>query len=106
MAGNPARTAGLELGRPPITDTIRREREALELRRAGVPYDLIAERLGYTHRSAARKAVERGLTRTLREPADRRRLVGPGRRQDAGVRCRCRRRTRTPTGPVSRVATT
>jgi hypothetical protein len=47
-----------------------KQRQALELRRAGATYDAIAQQLGYTHASAAKKAVERALMRTLQEPAD------------------------------------
>ena len=44
-----------------------REREAIVLRRAGLSYDEIAQRLGYRDRSGAKKAVERGLSRWMRE---------------------------------------
>ena len=44
-----------------------REREAIGLRRAGASYDEIAARVGYTDRSGAKKAVERGLSRWMRE---------------------------------------
>lgn len=61
--GRPAR-------RTPDADQIGREREALELRRAGVTYDVIAERLMYANKGGAHKAVQRALKRTLQEPAD------------------------------------
>ncbi len=51
-------------------EVIAKERQALELRRAGVTYDLIAERVGYSERGAARKAVVRALRRTLEGPAE------------------------------------
>lgn len=50
-------------------EVIEKERKALELRRAGITYDVIAERTGYSDRSAARKAVQRALKRTLAGPA-------------------------------------
>jgi hypothetical protein len=43
---------------------------ALELRRAGCTYDVIARRLGYANRSGAWHAVRAGLNATLQEPAD------------------------------------
>lgn len=54
----------------PTAEAMQRERDALELRRAGATYDAIADRLGYTNRGAAYKAVQRGLRRTIQEPAD------------------------------------
>jgi DNA-binding transcriptional MerR regulator len=53
----------------PTDDTIQRERQVLELRRAGVTFDAIAEQLKYADRGAAYKAFKRALTRTLQEPA-------------------------------------
>ena len=49
-----------------------REREvaAIDLRREGLTYGEIAERLGYSDGTGARNAVVRGLDRALREPAD------------------------------------
>jgi len=47
-----------------------RERQALELRKQGSTFDQIAQAVGYADRSAAYKAVMRGLKATLREPAD------------------------------------
>lgn len=49
---------------------VAKERQALDLRLAGATFDDIAERLGFADRSAAYKAVKRGLTSTLQEPAD------------------------------------
>ncbi|MFC6081002.1 hypothetical protein [Sphaerisporangium aureirubrum] len=54
----------------PTPETIERERRALELRRAGVTLELIAEQLGYANRSVAHKAIKRALIRTLQQPAD------------------------------------
>jgi len=44
--------------------------QALQLRRAGFSYDIIAERLGYASRSGAYKAVMTALRETLKEPAE------------------------------------
>lgn len=65
MAGHPT----------PSAELLERERQALDLRRAGITYDVIASRLGYTNRSAAKKAVMRGIARTLQESADELRTV-------------------------------
>ncbi len=51
-------------------DALERQRQALELRKAGVPYAKIAEALGYAHASGAHKAVASALKKTLQEPAD------------------------------------
>ena len=51
-------------------EALDREVAALELRRAGCTYDVIARRLGYRNRSGAWHAVRAGLTATLAEPAD------------------------------------
>ena len=47
-----------------------KQRQALELRKAGVSYVMIAEKLGYRGPSGAHAAVASGLKRTLQEPAD------------------------------------
>ena len=46
-----------------------RHLQALELRKAGVTYEVIAGQLGYATASGARKAVVSALKATLREPA-------------------------------------
>lgn len=46
-----------------------RESRALKLRLMRHSYDTIARELGYSHKSAARKAVERALAKVPREPA-------------------------------------
>lgn len=53
--------------RRPRFERAEREREAIALRTAGHSYDEIAARVGYTDRSGARKAVERGLSRWMRD---------------------------------------
>lgn len=54
----------------PSAEQIEKEKQALELRRAGVTYDVIAERVGFSDRTIARRYVMRALGRTLQEPAD------------------------------------
>jgi hypothetical protein len=49
---------------------IERQAQALELHKAGVGYQVIADRLGYAGPSGAYKAVEVALQKTLQEPAD------------------------------------
>jgi len=44
--------------------------QALDMRKAGVPYATIAERLGYRGASGAHAAVGTALKRTQQEPAD------------------------------------
>jgi hypothetical protein len=51
-------------------DALGRQLQALELRKAGVSYQKIADALGYAHASGAHKAVESALKRTLQDPAD------------------------------------
>lgn len=47
-----------------------KQRQALELRKAGVSYAEIATRLGYRSGSGAHAAVGAALKKTLQEPAD------------------------------------
>lgn len=63
------------MARTPKPETVEKERKCLELRRGGLTYDRIAAEVGYTNRSAARKAVERALERTLQESADELRVL-------------------------------
>lgn len=51
-------------------DGARRDAEAAELRARGLTYQQIADEVGFPDRSNARKAVQRALADTLREPAD------------------------------------
>lgn len=53
----------------PTEETINKERQVLELRRAGVTFDAIATQLHYADRGAAYKAFKRALARTLQQPA-------------------------------------
>lgn len=49
---------------------MKKQLEALEMRKAGLPYQKIADALGYSNHSGARKAVIAAMKKTLREPAD------------------------------------
>jgi hypothetical protein len=71
----------------PAAETIEKERRALGLRRAGITYDEIARQVGYANASGARKAVMRGLKRTLQDDADATRQLEADRldRLQAGV---------------------
>jgi uncharacterized small protein (DUF1192 family) len=51
-------------------ETAKRDAEAAQLRAEGKTYDQIAEALDFSDRSLARRAVERALAATVREPAD------------------------------------
>ncbi len=44
--------------------------QALELRKAGMAYNVIADKLGYRSKQAAWQAVHNALKKTLQEPAD------------------------------------
>lgn len=44
-------------------------RQALEMRKAGITYDMIAQRLDYADGSGAKKAVDRALSKVAQEPA-------------------------------------
>jgi hypothetical protein len=48
---------------------------ALEMRKSGATYALIASELGYANESGAYKAVMRALKKTLQEPADEVRML-------------------------------
>lgn len=47
-----------------------RQRDALELRKAGNTYQSIADELGYKHASGAHQAVMAGLRKVIQEPAE------------------------------------
>ena len=56
---------------PRRLEAIEKQRQALELRRAGATYEEIARAVGYgTSRSAAYKAVMSAIHRVLQEPAE------------------------------------
>ncbi|HWS45066.1 MAG TPA: hypothetical protein VN636_04325, partial [Acidimicrobiia bacterium] len=52
---------------PAAIASAQKERAAISLREQGLSFDEIARQLGFHDRSGARKAVERGLSRWLRE---------------------------------------
>lgn len=58
------------MGKGRSIDTARRRAEALELRRAGVTYPDIAQRLGYSGKQAAHKDVKRALDQVVAEPSE------------------------------------
>jgi hypothetical protein len=64
----PARTA--HIGSARRIHHAERARQALELRKAGVDYRTIAERLGYAHASGAYDAVKRALKALTKVPAE------------------------------------
>lgn len=55
--------------RKKMLDSRERSMRALELRKAGVTYAVIADQLGYSHASAAKKAVDRAILRQEFEAA-------------------------------------
>jgi arginyl-tRNA synthetase len=50
--------------------TAEKQRKAVELRKAGLGYQEIADQIGYTHASAAYKAVRAALRALVKEPAE------------------------------------
>lgn len=54
----------------PKPEQLQREIAVLELRKTGANWRSIAEAVGFTHASAARKAYLRAYDRTLQAPAD------------------------------------
>ncbi len=69
MAGNKKRKKG-GVRQQQKVDTIQRKLDALELKKAGANYRVIAETLGYRGPSGAWKAVHCALRDVLREPAE------------------------------------
>lgn len=65
--------------------TIEHDAQALELRKAGLTYERIAEALGFADRSVAWNCVNRQLKATVQEPADDLRKM-EGERLDALLR--------------------
>ena len=47
-----------------------KQRQALELRKAGASYDEIARKIGYSSKSGAYKSVTSALSKMLKEPAE------------------------------------
>jgi hypothetical protein len=56
--------------RMPTVEQVKRERDALELRRAGLDYAAIAQRLNFANKGSAHKAVSRALQRTNADVAE------------------------------------
>jgi hypothetical protein len=51
-------------------EAIENERRVVELRLVGLTFDRIAEQIGYTDGSAAYKAYQRAIARTVTQPAE------------------------------------
>lgn len=51
-------------------EAVAKQRQALELRKAGVGFEEIARQLGYAGPSGAYKAVQTALRNTIQQPAD------------------------------------
>lgn len=62
--------AGESATSPRRIEAVERQRQAVELRKAGASFRQIAEQLGYSSAGGAYKAVMTALRKTLREPAD------------------------------------
>ena len=56
-------------------DALPKKLQALELRKAGLSYDAIAQELGYKTKAGVYRAVMAALKKTLQEPADELRKV-------------------------------
>lgn len=63
-------------------EAVERQRQAVELRKAGLGYEAIAQQLGYAGPSGAYKAIQSALRRTLQEPADELRAIENARLDD------------------------
>lgn len=57
-------------GKPDIVSAAEKQAEALRLRKAGLTYEEIADRLGYANKSGAYKTVMSALRKIVQEPAD------------------------------------
>jgi hypothetical protein len=62
-----------------------RQRQALELRRAGATLQQIADRLGFAHPSGAANAIASGLKKTLQAPADELRALDEAASETTGL---------------------
>ncbi len=51
-------------------EAVEKQRRALEMRKRGTSFDVIASELGYSSRSGAYKAVMSAIEKMLREPAE------------------------------------
>jgi hypothetical protein len=61
---NPKRPGGRPKGQPPKPDTVAKEQEIVKLRRGGLTWDLIGERVKLSP-SGAQKAYDRSLARVI-----------------------------------------
>jgi hypothetical protein len=64
---------------PKVIEVLDKGRQAVEFRLAGLTFEEIADRLGYADRSSAKKAVDRILMKTIKEPAEEYRALVLGR---------------------------
>jgi hypothetical protein len=60
----------VERATPAKIVAVERQRQALELRLAGLTFEAIAQRIGYSNRSSAADAVTAALRATVQVPAD------------------------------------
>lgn len=56
-------------------DTAEKQRRALQMRNVGIPYDRIANELGYSDKSGAWRAVDAAVKRAVVEPAEHQRVI-------------------------------
>ena len=66
---NPRGSRGRPKGLPPKPDTIEKEQEIVKLRRGGLPFDIIGDRVGLST-SGAHRAYQRSLARVVKEDVD------------------------------------
>jgi len=62
--------AGESLLSPRRIEAAERQRQAVEMRKAGATFPMIAEKLGYASTGGAYKAVMTALKKTMQEPSD------------------------------------
>ncbi len=55
---------------PAVVEHVEKQRQALELRKAGATFDQIAKALGYANAGGAYKVVQAGLRAVVQQPAD------------------------------------
>lgn len=70
MAGRKGSGRGEDKASPRLIKAREKSKRALEMRKAGAHYDVIAERLGYADPSGAQRAVMAGLRELTREDAE------------------------------------
>ena len=58
---------GRPKGKAPSAETLAKEQEVLKLRRGGLTWDLIAQRVGYSNASGAYQAYQKSLSRVVAE---------------------------------------